>query len=578
MMMKRFSAWTMRNAFRVLVLSALIPGATMAQQGRPPAEEKELAPVSRTYAITNVTIIQAPGRKVEGGTLVIKDGLIQAAGKGIAVPAGAVVIKGDSMFVYAGFIDGLSRTGVSKPKEEGNRERLANPGNPPPERAGITPQQDVRNHLIATDKAIEEMRSVGFTTAQVVPFGVLLPGAAAVIQLSGKPADQVVLVTRSSLYSELTSNQGVYPGTILGIMAKWRDLYRQAALSHTYEGLYAANRTGLERPATDRVLEAFYPVIDKKVPVLFKAEKILDVQRVLQLQSDLGFSVVVSDVKEGWDAIAKLKAANARVLLSLDLPEEVKKDDKKGDQPAGQAGKKSPEGMTAAEKAALEGRKEEFTKKYESQAAVFQQAGIRFGFSALDVKPANIATNLRRMVKAGLSEDAALAALTVNPAEILGMSDRLGTIDNGKIANLVISDKPYFNEKAKVKYVFIDGQPFKMTPAEKKGDANAKVDVTGSWSVTADTPNGKNQSTVTFTKDGNNYSGKVSGGMMPNPVDLTSVEVDGTNLKYKYVFTMGGNQNIDVEVDVTVDGDTFKGSVSAGSFGSFPVEGKKDPK
>lgn len=571
-MMKWLSAGALRDALKVLALAALVPGAALAQQGRPPAQdEKELAPVSKTYAITNVNIIQAPGRRIDMGTLVVKDGLIQAAGKGIAIPPGAVVIKADSMYVYAGFIDGFSRTAVTKPKEETNRERVPNPGNPPPERAGITPQEDVRNFITATDKAIEEMRAVGFTTAQVVPYGVLLPGSAAVIQLNSKPADQAVLASKSSFYSELSSNQGVYPGTILGIMAKWRDLYRQASISHSYENMYAANRAGLERPATDRVLEAFYPVIDKKTPVLFKAEKYLDVTRVLQLQADLGFNLVVSDVKEGWDAVARLKAANAKVLLSLELPDEIKKDDKKDD-------KKSPEGMTAAEKAALETRRAEFLKKYESQAAAFQQAGIKFGFSALDVKPTSIAANLRRMIKAGLSEDAALAALTTSPAEILGMADRLGTIDNGKIANLVISDKPYFNEKAKVKYVFVDGQPFKVATSEKKGDPNAKTDVSGSWSVTAETPQGKNESTVTFAKDGSNYTGKVSGGRLPQPVDLTSVEVDGNNLKYTYAITMGGSGTITIEVDATIEGDTFKGSVTAGSFGSFPVEGKKDPK
>src|SRR5688572_29059358 len=77
------------------------------------SEEKELAPVSRTYAITNVNIIQAPGKKIDRGTIVLKDGLILSVGKtAAAIPPEAVVIKADSMYVYAGFIDGLSRTGV----------------------------------------------------------------------------------------------------------------------------------------------------------------------------------------------------------------------------------------------------------------------------------------------------------------------------------------------------------------------------------------------------------------------------------------------------------------------------------
>jgi imidazolonepropionase-like amidohydrolase len=545
-----------------VIFSIALPCLSLAQ------EDKELAPVTRTYAITNATIIQGPGRKIDGGTVIIKDGLIIAVGKGLAVPPEAVQIKGDSMYVYAGFIDGFSRTGVTKPKEEGQRERVQNPGNPPPEKAGITPQTDVRNLINPADKSVEEMRGAGFAVAQVVPYGVLLPGSASVVALNGKAVDQMVLSGKSALYSELSGNQGVYPSNILGIMAKWRELYRQAAQARSYEGMYAANRAGLPRPETNRILEAFYPVVDKNIPVLFKAEKLLDVHRVLALQSELGFPLILADVKEGWDVVGKIKGSNAKVFLSIDLPEEVK-DEKKDKKDA------KPE---TAEKIALEKRKVEFIAKYDAQAAAFQKAGIKFGFAGLDVKASNVQANLRRMIKAGLTEDQALAALTTAPAELLGMSDRLGTVDNGKIANLVISDKPYFDEKAKVKYVFVDGIQFKMEAKESKKDPNAKVEIAGNWAVSVDTPNGKTESTVSFSKSGESYTGKISGGNLPQPVDMSKVELDGNSLKYSYSFTMGGSQSINVDVDATVEGDSFKGTATAGSFGSFPVEGKKDPK
>lgn len=556
----------------------LLPAIVWAQQGQQQQQQEDqvLAPVSRTYAITNVNIIQGPGRKIDMGTVLIKDGLITGAGKGLAIPPDAVVIKADSMYVYAGFIDGLSRTGVTKPREEATRERVQNPGNPPPDKAGITPQHDVRNTISGTDKTIEDARSVGFTTAQVVPYGVLLPGNAAIIQLSGKPVDETVLVSKSAFYSELSSNQGVYPGTILGIMAKWRELYRQASQAHTYESMYASNKSGLERPATDRVLEAFYPVIDKKQEVLFKADRVLDAHRVLTLKSDLGFNVTIANLKEGWDVMNKIKSANAKVFLSLDLPDEIKDEkDKKDPKATGSAD-------VQKEKAALEQRRKDFLAKYDGQAATFQKAGVKFGFAALDVKAANVQANLRRMIKAGLTEDQALAALTINAAELLGVSDRLGSIDNGKIANLTISDKPYFNEKAKVKYVFVDGQPFKIEAKEaKKEDTNAKatpVDITGSWSVSADTPQGKNSSRVTFSKSAGNYTGTVSGDLMQAPATLKRIEVDGNNLKYSYTFVMDGGEQLDVDVEAVLDGETFKGTATANPYGTFTVEAKKDPK
>jgi imidazolonepropionase-like amidohydrolase len=130
----------------------------------------------------------------------------------------------------------------------------------------------------------------------------------------------------------------------------------------------------------------------------------------------------------------------------------------------------------SVERKALEKRKADFVALHTGQATSFQKAGIVFGFSTLTAKPKDIPSNLRRIIKAGLTEDQALAALTTNPASLLGLSDRLGSIDAGKVANLVISRKPYFDEKSKVQYVFVDGVMYKIEskepekPAEKKAD------------------------------------------------------------------------------------------------------------
>ena len=566
----------MRYRWTAFLVVLLLPLGLRGQ------DEQELAPVTRTYAITNVNIIQAPGRKIDMGTVIIKDGLIIAVGKGIAIPAEAIVVKADSMYVYAGFIDGLSRVGVTKPKEE-TRERVKDPGNPPADRAGITPYLDVRNSLIPSDKSLEELRSAGFTAAQVVPYGNLLPGQAAIILSGGSSADAMVLVSKSSMYSELTGANNMYPATILGVMAKWRELYRQAVQAKAYEGMYASNRSGLERPGSDRILEAFYPVIDQKMPVLFKAEKYLDLHHVMTLKNDLGFPMVIADLKEGWPAINKIKSSNAKVFLSLDLPEEVKKDVKKDLKKDDKVEPKKdevvkPKTAGEIEKEALEKRRVEAIASYTSQAANFQKAGISFGFSSMSAKSKDIPANLRRMIAAGLSEDAALSALTTTPAQLLGLSDRMGTIDNGKMANLVISDKSYFNEKAKVRYVFVDGVMYKMEVKEaKKGDPNAKVEIEGSWSTTTQGPQGNAEGKLTFKKDGSNYSGTVSGGRLPSVVDLKDVTLDGNSLSFKYSTTFGSN-TVTISVEATVDGDSFKGTITFGQNRTAPIEGTKDPK
>jgi hypothetical protein len=552
-------------AAMVLVLGLGMPTLLRAQ------EERNLGPVSGTYAITNVTVIQAPGRKLDMGTVVIKNGIITAVGKGIAVPPEAIVIKGDSLFVYAGFIDGLSRTGVVKPKEE-TKEKVKDPGNPPPDRAGITPQNDVRNFLSPTDKTVDDLRALGFTTAQVVPYGGMLPGNAAVVSLGGKSADEMVLASKTALYSEFTTAERIYPATVLGVMAKYRELYRQAAQAKSYETLYASNRAGLERPSPDRILEAFYPVIDKREPVLFKTEKILDVQRAITLQTDLGFSLVAANVKEGWDVLPKIKSGNVKVFLSLDLPEE-KKDEKKDDK---KDVKKEEKAKPDPEKDILEKRKAEFVTLYAAQPTAFQKAGVPFGFSTLTAKTKDIPANLRRMIKEGLTEDQALAALTINAAQILGMSDRLGSIDNGKIANLVITRKPYFNEKAQVRYVFVDGVVYKYEPKEEKKADAKKIDVSGTWSYSIETPQGANTGKLKLKKQGDNYTGTITSQYADKEVELKTVSLDNNQLTYSYSLQVEGS-TVNVDAAVTVDADTFEGSVTTTQYGSFPTKGTKDP-
>jgi hypothetical protein len=563
----------------VLAIFALLSQTLLAQ------DEKPLAPVGRTYALTNATIIQAPGRKIEKGTVVMKDGLITSVGIGISVPPEAIVIKADSMYVYAGFIDGLSHAGVIKPKEE-KQEKPKDPGNPPAERAGITPQNDVRNFLNPNDKSVEDLRNIGFTVSQVVPYGNFLPGSGAIVLLGGKSSDEMVLINNSALYSELSGTQGMYPNTIMAVMAKWRELYKNASLNKSYASTYASNRNGITRPASDRILEAFYPVIDQKIPVLFKSEKVMETQRIFTLKNDLGFSLIIADLKEGWPIVNKIKSSNSKVFLSLDLPDEIKKDEKKDDRKGAKKDTvktetKKPEikkekNAFDLEKEALKQRQKDVIALYTSQSSIFNKAGVEFGFSALTAKTKDIQANLRRMIAAGLSEDAALTALTVTPAKILGLADRMGTVDNGKMANLIVSDKPYFHEKAKVRYVFVDGNIYKMESKEVK-KSDGKVMAKGNWTYTTENPQGTGSGKVVIKEDNGNYSGTITSASSVKETELRNISIDGSSLSFSYDYSIGGN-TLKIDVTVKIDGDNFEGTMTAGQYGSFPIKATRDPK
>ena len=129
---------------------------------------------------------------------------------------------------------------------------------------------------------------------------------------------------------------------------------------------------------------------------------------------------------------------------------------------------------------------------------------------------------------------------------------------------------------AQLKRLIADAVHLEETKETKK-DSNAKVEIAGTWTVISDTPQGKSESSLNISKNGDNYGGKVTSSRIPQPIDLTKVELDGNSLKYSYAVVMG-TQSLTIEVDAIVEGDTFKGTANAGSYGTFPVEGKKDPK
>lgn len=526
------------------------------------AQEPELAPVSDTYAIRNLTIIPAPGRRIERGTIIIRKGVIDGVGENLPIPPKAIIIDGDSLYAYPAFIEGLSRTGVKSPDDDG--ERIEDPGNPPPARAGINPQRDVRDYLDPDDPMIKELRCAGFGVSQVVPRGILLPGTAAIVLLGGKTADEMVLKPKSACYAELTSNKTLYPSTVMAVLAKWRELYHQAELARDYDALYASNATGLPRPEVNRVLEALYPVTLKQQPVLFRAGKVLDIQRVLSLQKDLGFILILADVSEGWDLTEKIKASGVRVFLSLNLPEDPKEKEKSEDK----------DSLASEELKSLMQRRSEFIRKMTKQAAAFDSAGIKFGFSALDTKYGDLHKNLRSMVEAGLSPESALAALTINAAEILGIDDRLGTIEKGKIANIALFNKPIFDKEAKVMTVFVDGAPYSCS---EKGHKKMVSSAEGTWHLTANTPKEEVELKVVLRKDpDHHYSGTITGTRMPEGIDLSSVIFQGKTLKFMYDILVEGRPE-EVIIEGEVEGKTFKGKMTVGEYGNYPVEGIKDP-
>ena len=568
----------------------------LATNGYGQGKDDRIRPVTKTVALTNVMIVQTPDSEPILGNVVIKDGLIFSVGKNTKIPVDAKVLEGDSLYVYAGFIDGLSHTGVPKPKaeERNSRGRGSGPkpndtGNPTPEKAGIQPDRTIAEVLKTDDSSIESMRKLGFTMSHSVPQGRMLPGQGAIVLLHGKDASEMIYKNDAAIFAQLKSASGVYPGTVIGVMSKFRELYKQSEQLMAYEKLYKENPSGMKRPVATPVHHAFYDVISGTKPIFFLADDVKSIHRIMTLKKDLGFSLILGGIKQGWHLTEQLKKSGTPIFLSLDLPADKKKKDagKKEDKKESSDKKEQPvkEKMTTKgaakdlEKEKLEARRAEEMKKHLEQASTFQNAGINFGFSTLGAKTSEIRKSLNKMIENGLSEKEALAALTTNPAKMLGLEAVAGTVEKGKLGNLVVTDKPYFEESSNVRYVLVEGEVFEYKVKKKsKGNANAKVDPSGTWSYSFEAAGRVMSGTITLKNDDGDLTGTISNPMTGQAGDIEEVSLNGNELNLTMT-TEAQGQSITIVYDLVVAEKTMDGKVTAGAFGSFDVEceRKSDP-
>ncbi|WP_305983091.1 amidohydrolase family protein [Roseivirga thermotolerans] len=538
----------------VLLLSMSVIALSSRAQSDPTGESA----VTRTYALTNATVITKPGTELKETTVVIKDGLIVRVGKNVPIPAEAQVIDASKLYVYAAFIDGMSNTGAKRPENPERPQNLFTP-DPPNEYAGITPENSVIAQLDVTNSSIGSLREAGFAISHAVPYGRMLPGSTALILLNdAEHPDEIILKKDVALFAQWIGAPGAYPGNILGMMAKWRNLYRNAEQDKKHFELYAENPAGLPRPENDRVSQAFFPVIAKQKPVMFNVDGVLDARRAMRLQKDLGFPLMVAGVEQAWELTNEIKSSNTPLFLSLDVPDEPK-DAKEDDK--------------SAEMKALEARRMEFYKIHVSQAAKLSEAGIPFGFSVGNVRANSVLKNVRTYIENGLSEDAALAALTTNPASIFGISNIAGTVEQGKLANLLVSTAPIFSKDAQVKLMFVDGDKFEYETKESKGNgrntnnnaATSNDPLAGSWSYTLETPQGDQGGKMVISRENGAYSGYLTSDDGSPDNTMNNISYRNNELAFDFTIDAGG-QSVEIVVVGTINGKTYDATATV-SFG-----------
>lgn len=432
-----------------------------------------------------------PGEAIEGGIIVIRDGRIEAVGKNVPIPAEARVWALQGRIIYAGFLDpyfvaaaasnavpGRARqdfpelhVGSGRLNFFGVPGQERDPGLPGPgsELSAFTPQRRMAVQYSADPKTVLELRELGFTAVNVAPAKGCVRGVSALVQLAdANPNDLVVKSDVFQIVSLAEEDEGGreagYPRSLMGLIAAVRQAFFDAQYMRAFQTFMLEHPAGGRRPEFNPASAALIPVLEGRLPVLFEPGSTLMVDRVAQIARELQVKFAVLSCGQEWRRPDLATATGASFIVPLQFPE-LPKLPEEGDW----------------EQATLDAlRAWDWAPE---NAAVLRARGLEVALTAhglTDRKQFRL--HLQMAMDRGLTEGDALAALTTVPARLCGVSDQLGTIEAGRVANLtVVDEKGYFDPEGRVEAVWVDGQVYPARPesgrakgAEAKSDDSAR--------------------------------------------------------------------------------------------------------
>ena len=405
------------------------------------------------YAIKGARVVTVTSSPISNGTVVIRNGLIDAVGADVQPPADAVVIDGAGLTVYPGLIDMGSSVGldIQVPAQQPQTVRSTDEAERWKRSVVLRADVNAADHVKLDAPELSRLATSGITTVLATPPGVLIKGQSALVNVTTpevEPSVGAIATPRSgvsvvrapvALHVEFQNPRGdVYPASLLGAIAFVRQSFIDAQYQQLLEQRYQKSPAGMLRPPFDPALEAMQPALAARLPVAFEAGLEREVLRALRMAKEFKLDPIITGAHEADLAAADLKAQNARVIYSLNFPTRPRTLAPDADEPA----------------------RELRLRAHVSKApASLEKAGIVFAFSSGGLSDTHdFLRNVAKAVKDGLADDAAVRALTINAARIAGAADRLGSIEKGKMANLVVADGDLFADRTKIKNVFIDGR------------------------------------------------------------------------------------------------------------------------
>jgi imidazolonepropionase-like amidohydrolase len=518
------------------------------------------------YAIKDAQIVVSPGKTIAKGTVVIRDGLITEVGENASIPADARIIDGKGLTVYAGLIDAYTNLGLAQPQQQqqqgGGRAQAAQLSPESQQSLAETalgdPSNSVADELRPGGQAIEDARAAGVTSALTSARQGIFLGRSALINLSNAESSKIVIRSSVALTVQFSTTSGFlggYPNSLMGTVSYIRQAFYDAIRYRDEMERYERVKRGVARPEHNKKLASLLPALRGELPVVFVANSEGDILRALRIADEFKLRLIIAGGLYAYRMADLLKQKNVPVILSVNFPRRPADLPEDDDEPLRVLRQRAeaPKG-----------------------AARLAQAGVKFAFTSTGITPRDLMANVRKAIENGLSKDDALRALTANAADLLGAGEQLGSIEVGKIANLVLATGDLFAQNTTIKYVFVDGQEFEIkkpeAPAQSGGPRTAAVNPVGNWDLSLQTPQGEMGIKLVIRREGDSLTGTLTSPM--GPVSLKTVTVSGNQLRATVSIPAGGD-SIEGTIVGTIEGDSIKGTIALGAMGSFEFTGTR---
>ena len=503
-----------------------------------------MAEAPEVHALTGVRIVTAPGQVVESGTVVLRDGMIEAAGADVEAPPGARVWDRTGMTVYPGLIESYSPRSWPDEDQENAAQGVHDNSLVRPERNATA---------IAIDEAsINKLRGAGFTTALVAPTGGQFEGSSIVVNLGDGNVAESRLRNGVAQHVNLETTGSGYPSSTMGAVALFRQTIHDARWQRDASAAWDRNPSQ-PRPAASPALGALASVVAGSQPIVFKTSSPQDTLRVSRLAEELGLEAWILGHGREYQWLERTGAIRTPLILPLNFPEAPNVPEEGEDDM----------GISLSELSHWD--------EASSNPKRLLDAGVTVAFTANGLgDPKALHANLEAAITNGLTADQALAALTTTPAKLLGIDRFVGSVSEGKIGNLVVVEGDLFVENPKITEVWVDGKRYTLKDLKPP-----EIEPAGTWELTLLIPDGSQiPVTVELVGEAPSLTGSISA--MGQAAPLTSAQVSGSSVEIALDSSRFGMPGT-ITMNLQIDGDTASGDGNAPP-GAFSIRGKRTSK